>query len=247
MTMAAKRAVLELRDVRRSFGRVDALAGVSLAFGGEGIVGLIGPNGSGKTTLVNIVSGFLRPSAGEVTWEGRSIVGVSAHRMVRLGISRTFQQNATFATLTVRENAVIALEQAGRADEHVNVLLDEDGSAGSLIAYADEIAGELPFGMARLLGIALAVASRPKLLLLDEPAAGLNDSEAAALASSIGRIREAGTSILIIDHDMAFLFPLCERVVVLDAGSLVGDGTPDEIRSDPRIIEIYLGVGIAPS
>jgi ABC-type branched-subunit amino acid transport system ATPase component len=227
------------------FGRVEALAGVTATLGAEGIVGLIGPNGSGKTTLVNTISGFLKPTAGAISWRGKSIVGVPPHRMVRLGISRTFQQNMTFPTLTVRENATVALEQAGRAGEDFRRLLAEADSTGRLADNAGEIAGELPFGMARLLGIALAIAARPRLLLLDEPAAGLNDSEAAALAESICQIRDAGTSILIIDHDMAFLFPLCERVVMLDAGALLADGTPDEIRSDPRIIEIYLGVDIA--
>jgi ABC-type branched-subunit amino acid transport system ATPase component len=232
---------LRVHELRRRFGRVDAVGGISIELGEPGIVGLIGPNGSGKTTFVNLISGFLRPTAGTIDWHGRDIAGSRASKIARLGISRTFQHAATFAGLTVRDNARIALDAAGRGGSEVEELLGE----GRLLEYADQPAGDLPFGIARLLGIALAMARSPRLLMLDEPAAGLNDAEADDLARVIREIAAEGTSVLMIDHDMAFLLPLCERVVVFDAGTLMADGSPEQIRSDPRVIAVYLGDSVA--
>jgi ABC-type branched-subunit amino acid transport system ATPase component len=234
---------LQVRDLRRSFGSVHALAGVSIELGEPGVVGLIGPNGSGKTTFVNVITGFLKLTSGSISWHGRDITGMRAHRIARIGITRTFQQAATFPGLTVRQNARIALEAAGRADDDVSELLAAGGE--QLVGYLDERAGDLPFGTARLLGIALAMARRPELIMLDEPAAGLNDAETAELADAVRAIAAAGTSVLTIDHDMAFLLPLCQRVVVFDAGTLLADGDSQEIRDDPRVIAVYLGETIA--
>jgi ABC-type branched-subunit amino acid transport system ATPase component len=239
---------LRVRDLRRNFGKVQALTGVSLDLGEPGVVGLIGPNGSGKTTFVNLISGFLRPSGGTIHWHDHDITHTPAYRITRLGISRTFQHAVTFAGLTVRQNAVIALEAAKRPRSEFEALLGgEEATAhyGPLLDYVDEPAGELPFGIARLLGIALAMASSPKLLMLDEPAAGLNDAEASELGTAIREIAATGTAVVMIDHDMHFLLPLCQRVVVFDAGGLMADGTPEEIRNDPRVIAVYLGETIA--
>jgi branched-chain amino acid transport system ATP-binding protein len=241
---------LEVRSLGRRFGEVVALADVSLDLGGPGVVGLIGPNGSGKTTLVNVISGVLRPTTGSVRWDGQEIAGTKTHRIARLGVVRTFQQAATFPGLSVRENAVIALEAAGRPAGEVVELLGGAADVprfGALLDYAEERAGDVPFGIGRLLGIALAMARTPRLLLLDEPAAGLNDGESAVLGETITEIAQAGTSVVCIDHDMHFLLPLCRRVIALDAGSLMADGTPDEVRNDPRVISTYLGEGIAAS
>jgi branched-chain amino acid transport system ATP-binding protein len=211
------------------------------------VVGLIGPNGSGKTTLVSVISGFIKPSSGTVMWRGREITGLAAYRVARLGVVRTFQHAATFPRLGVRENLEIALEAAGRPKDGLDELLGtgESSHYGSLPKFLDQQAGELPFGIARLLGIAMAMARKPSLILLDEPAAGLNEQESELLGRAILAIAAGSTSVVMIDHDMAFLLPLCQRVVVLDAGTLIADGGPDEVRNDTRVIETYLGHGVA--
>lgn len=243
--MSADQGRLVIDRVSKSFGSVQALDGVSLTLGAQGITGIIGPNGSGKSTLVNCVTGVLKPNAGTIRWDGKSVTGRPAHGMVSLGIARTFQEAVTFAALTVRENLVISVEAAGRRREEVDELLYDRGLFEPLWPHADRRAADLPFGVARLLGIAIAMASRPRLLLLDEPAAGLNDVEARELAQTIEAIRDGDTAIAMIDHDMAFLLPLCERVIVLDAGALLADGTPAEIRNNPDVIRTYLGEGFA--
>jgi ABC-type branched-subunit amino acid transport system ATPase component len=234
---------LVIRDVSKTFGSVRALDDVSLDFDGAGITGIIGPNGSGKSTLVNIVTGVLRPSSGTVVWEGRSIAGAPPYRILRRGIARTFQEAMTFPALTVEQNLVVSLEAAGRRPDIAALV--REGDFEPLVPHLHNRAGELPFGLARLLGIAVAMSSKPRLLLLDEPAAGLNDVEARELAATIETIRDSGTAVVMIDHDMAFLLPLCERVVVLDAGSVLADGPPNEIRNDPRVIATYLGSSFA--
>jgi branched-chain amino acid transport system ATP-binding protein len=236
---------LVIDRVSKHFGSVQALTDISLELGKEGITGIIGPNGSGKSTLVNVVSGILRPSSGTVSWEGKKLTGLSPNKVVRRGISRTFQESMTFSTLSVHENLVISVEAAGKKRGDANRLLYEEGLFEPLIPHADRRAADLPFGLARLLGIAIAMASDPRLLVLDEPAAGLNDVEARELANAIESIRDRGTAVAMIDHDMAFLLPLCERVIVLDAGTLLADGSPSEIRANASVIRTYLGEGFA--
>jgi ABC-type branched-subunit amino acid transport system ATPase component len=228
-----------------NFGAVAALRGVTVNLGGRGITGIIGPNGSGKTTLVNVITGVLRPSRGRVMWQERNITRLPPHAIARRGISRTFQHSMTFPGLTVEENFEVAFEIAGRSPNEMGEFLSAESSFSTLAEYRKQKAGDIPFGIDRLVGVGLAAVRQPALIVLDEPAAGLNNVETAALAQGVQALAASGASVAIIDHDMAFLLPLCHRLVVLDAGELIADGPPDEVRNDPRVISVYLGTSIA--
>jgi branched-chain amino acid transport system ATP-binding protein len=235
--------VLEIRGLRKQFGGVTALAGVDLAIEDGEILGVVGPNGSGKTTLFNVVTGVHKPSAGSVLFGGRDITGLAPHAVSRAGIGYTFQQAMAFAALSVLENVQIASEH-GRVGTGTDdpwptplALLDFVG----LKALAEERAGVLPFGSLRLLGLALALATRPALLLLDEPAAGLNDRETAALVGLVRQLPGHGLTVCIIDHDMKLMRMLCRRLVVLDFGSKIADGPTEAVLADPTVLEVYLG------
>lgn len=231
---------LEVTGLRKAFGGVVALDGVDLAVGLDQIVGIVGPNGSGKTTLFNVVTGALKPSAGTVRWLGEEIGGMPAYRIARKGLIRTFQQAMSFPALSVRENVLIAREHGGRDGAQVmatDALLRFVGLEGR----EDEIAGSMPFGNLRRLGLALALAARPKLLLLDEPAAGLNDSETEQLAEIIRRLPGLGVGVCLIDHDMNLMTSICERLVVLDFGAKIAEGKPAAVLSDRKVMEVYLG------
>lgn len=237
---------LRVKGVSKRFGAVQALRDVSLELGGERVTGVIGPNGSGKTTLANVITGFVRPNAGRVDWEGRNITKLAPYNIARIGIRRTFQQSMVFPELTVRNNVLASLEACGRDHNEIEKLLRAGGTFDSLRPYLDVQAVNLPFGLARFLGVAIATASHPRLLVLDEPAAGLSADETHVLADGVIRLsHEEGIAIIVIDHDMAFLLPLCDRLVALDAGSVIADGDPVAVRSDTRVIETYLGSGFA--
>ena len=236
-------AALDIRGLRKQFGGVTALAGVDVSIEDGEILGIVGPNGSGKTTLFNVVTGVHKPTSGTVTWRGRDVTGRPPHAISRAGIGHTFQQAMCFPALTVHENVLIATEHRGPG-----------GSAGhpwrtpdALLAFVgleslrDAVAGPLPFGSLRLLGLAMALASDPALLLLDEPAAGLNDKETAALAGLVARLPRHGISVCVIDHDMTLMRTLCERLVVLDFGSKIADGPTEVVLADPKVLEVYLG------
>jgi ABC-type branched-subunit amino acid transport system ATPase component len=228
---------LRVDNVSKWFGGVHALEGVTLDFGGCGIIGLIGPNGSGKSTLINVVSGMLKPKAGSILWRGADIAGWNAYRVARAGIARTFQDSMAFPGITVLDNVRIALDGERKARKSASDLLEEH----DLGAYALVPAQELPFGVGRRLGIALAMASGPRLLLLDEPAAGLNDQESDVLAQLLQQLRRDDRVIVLVDHDMSFLMPICTRVVVLDSGRVLADGTPAEIQNNKQVVSVYLG------
>lgn len=249
-------AVLKVEDVRKTFGGVVALDSVSLELGRGEILGLIGPNGSGKTTLVNVMSGFLRPDRGEITAMGRPIIGSPPHVIARHGMSRTFQNLRIFRRRTVLENVLIGQTTqvstgelflpfaASRRDARYRsaiALIDRFGLEGK----ADSIAGALSFGEFKRLELARAMAGEPRILLLDEPAGGMNPNEIDELKARLQSIRADGVSILLIEHNMRLVMEVCDRISVLCFGSVIVDGPPDKVRADPQVIQSYLGQGSA--
>jgi branched-chain amino acid transport system ATP-binding protein len=233
-------SALEISGLRKTFGGVVALDGVDLSIDPEEILGIVGPNGSGKTTLFNVVTGALKPTAGSVHWRGEDISGLPAHKIARKGLVHTFQQAMSFPALSVRENILIAHEH-GAGAERKGMSTSEILRFVGLEGRENEIAGSMPFGNLRRLGLALALAARPILLLLDEPAAGLNDSETEQLAEIILQLPGRGIGVCLIDHDMNLIASICRRLVVLDFGTKIAEGPPGEVLNDKKVVEVYLG------
>lgn len=234
------------RDVSVHFAGIKALDNVSLKVRRGEIVGLIGPNGAGKTTLVNVLSGFQRPTAGKVTLAGADTTVVSPHQLPRRGLARTFQAALPFPEMTARENVAVGAMGVGRSKRSAIAFANNVLGRLDLAKRADTLAGSLPPGQERLLGIARALATEPRFLLLDEPAAGLDEREGEELVSSLKQIRaEFGCAILLIEHDMEVVMPLCGRVHVLDNGKTLCEGAPQEVRGDRRVVEAYLGSSFA--
>ncbi len=244
--------VLEVEDVRRAFGGVQAVDGVSFALARGEIRALIGPNGAGKSTFFNILTGQLRADAGDVRWHGRSILGLPPHAIWRLGISRTFQITATFGTLTALENVQVArLSHTGRSRALVTpaarletapsrTLLEQVG----LAEQATRPAGVLAYGDLKKLELAIALANDPTLLLLDEPTAGMAPAERGALMGVTARIaRERQLTVLFTEHDMDVVFAVADRIMVLHQGRVIADGPPMAVRADAQVQAVYLGEG----
>jgi len=248
--------ILELSDVQMSFGGIDALKGIEHVVP-EGIIqAVIGPNGAGKTTLFHCISGLLKPTAGSVLFRGKEINGLVPHRIAQLGISRTFQHVALFKTMTVLENVMLGrhtrthsgfwatgLRFPGMRSEERQIkqraetYLDFVGLAD--VAHLE--AGTLPLGKQKILEIARALATEPRLLLLDEPAGGLNMTETEVLGALIQRICQNGTTVVLVEHDMNLVMDISDQILVLHYGEYLASGTPREIKDNPAVIEAYLG------
>ena len=233
---------LRASAISRSFDGVQALRGVTLELRRGEVVGLIGPNGAGKSTLVNVLSGFDLPDSGSVLLGSRDISGWSPHRRGRHGLARTFQHSHSFKSLSVRENIEVAALGVGagprRAARRARELLDVLG----LTAYAGKPAGALAHGDERRLGVARALATEPRFVLLDEPAAGLPEAEVPAFAAVVRSVRDDhGAGVLLIDHNMALIMEISERIHVLDQGTTLAEGAPAEIRSNLDVAAAYLG------
>jgi branched-chain amino acid transport system ATP-binding protein len=233
-----------VENVSRHFGGIVALEDVSFAIDEGEIVGLIGPNGAGKTTAFNVITRLYAPDRGRLTFDGADLLRTPASRVVRLGIARTFQNLALFSAMTVLENVLVGahsrLRRGGERELRVEALELLDYL--DLAAYAGRPAAGLPFGTLKRLELARALIARPRLLLLDEPAGGLNHEEVAVLSDLVRRFREDfSLTILLVEHHMNLVMSISNRVDVLNFGRLIASGTPDEVRSNPQVIEAYLG------
>lgn len=232
-------SLLEVRGVMVRFGGVMAVGGVDLDAEVGQVTGLIGPNGAGKTTLFNVISGMQEPTAGNVLVSGVDITGEAPHKRAKRGLARTFQRLELFWSLSVRDNVRVAAELAAvpDVDGTVDTLLDKVGVSD----LADSVAGDLPTGSARLVEIARALATMPRLLLLDEPASGLDDSETERLGALLRELASDGLGVLLVEHDMDLVMHVCDRIHVLDLGNIISVGTPAEIQHDEAVLRAYLG------
>jgi len=242
--------VLKVVGVTVRHGGLVALNDVSLAVPAGSIAGLIGPNGAGKTTFIDTLTGFTRSRTGRIFFAGESVEDLAPHERSRRGLVRTFQSLELFDDLTVRENLLVAASTPTLRSTITDLFFRKDQHSASadqlmedldLTRWADRLPTELSNGQRHLVALARAVVARPKLLLLDEPAAGLDTTETAELSAILARLPERGTSVLLVDHDMALVLGICHTVHVLDFGNVIASGTPTEIRSDPQVIAAYLG------
>jgi len=247
--------LLELHEINRRYGGVVAVKDVTLDLRTGEICGLLGPNGAGKTTLVNLISGFTTPSSGRIRYRGKDIGRVGHTTRSRMGLVRTFQHARSFATMTVRESMSVAgtvpadhhrwfglrgLTSIGTSDRtahDLESLLERFGLTG----WSDHPVASLPYGVKKTLGIAMAMMMEPQLLMLDEPAAGLNTSETTRLQGLVEDIRDLGVTVIVIEHNVPFILEICDRVAVMDNGELIAHAPPDEVMRDERVIGAYLG------
>jgi branched-chain amino acid transport system ATP-binding protein len=248
--------MLEIRGLTKNFGGLSAVNNLDMTVKQGEAVGLIGPNGAGKTTIFNLITGFISPTKGQIIFRQADITGKTTHSIAEKGAVRTFQQNAFLPDLTVRQNMLASCylhpkcgfweailnisgyrKKEQNACDHTMDILKFLG----LDSVKDELAQNLPHGSQRLLGIAMALSANPKLLLLDEPLAGMNAAEVSESLTFINRIRSAGTTVLLVEHNMRAVMELCDKIVVINFGCKIAEGLPDEIRRNKDVIEAYLG------
>jgi branched-chain amino acid transport system ATP-binding protein len=256
---AAPETALSIERITVHFGGLVAVSDMSFKVNEGEVVGLIGPNGAGKTTAFNVITGFLRPTRGEIRYRGRSLNGLRPHEVAETGLVRTFQKTSVFAANTVFENIMIGLHRRGRATAWLTLLglpsvraeeqrlRDEARAILDFVGIAQragELGGALPYGEQRLLEVAVALAARPSMLLLDEPVSGMNPSETSSFMRLLERIRERDVTVLLVEHDMRMVMGVSDRVVVLNYGKIIAEGPPSEIQGNAEVIRAYLGAGV---